>query len=621
MNKRIATIWLSLAMLLGLIVIIIEIPIIVEGPEIIYVDDEPGEGPRNPKENYTTIQEAINNANPGDTVFVYSGTYYENVIVNKRVNLMGENRDNTTIDGMGNDDVVYINVDKVNVTGFTIRNSSNNINKAAVKLYSTHYSIIANNNISSYHYHGICDTMNSNRNIIKNNNIFSNPQRGIILDTSFNDIIENNITFNGGRGVSLNGPSNKLLYNNISRNGWDGVCIGGTSGNLVKGNTIFSNPLYGIRFSGLGDNNDIIDNTIFLNGDGVMLWSSSNNDILSNNIYSNTGSGIYLGSYSELNTIAGNNISNNVNGVMIEHPFGNDNTITDNKIWENNIGIKLWGSTFNEFINNNIWANKYGIYIGEYANNLTLHHNYIINNVNQVYLDKATCSDIVWDDGGGEGNYWSDYFGLDDGSGGRTAGDGVGDTEIPHPIIDYGNGYYQLDNFPLIKNLMLLYHGWNLISIPLIQEEQELTTVLAPIEGLYDIVQWFNATDAKDPWKHHKVGKPQGNDLFELNETMGFWIYIAPPGGTIFFYNGTKPTDNQTISIHPGWNMLGYPSLGDKNRTEGLNNLNFSKDIDAILSYDAHAQKWEKMGEMDHFQIGRGYYIHSKGKKTWEVPL
>jgi len=37
--------------------------------------------------NYTKIQDAIDNATSGDTVFVYNGVYYENVIVNKTINL------------------------------------------------------------------------------------------------------------------------------------------------------------------------------------------------------------------------------------------------------------------------------------------------------------------------------------------------------------------------------------------------------------------------------------------------------------------------------------------------------------------------------------------------------
>ena len=44
---------------------------------ILYVG---GSGPG----NYSTIQEAINDANNGDTVFVYNGTYYEHVTINKQ---------------------------------------------------------------------------------------------------------------------------------------------------------------------------------------------------------------------------------------------------------------------------------------------------------------------------------------------------------------------------------------------------------------------------------------------------------------------------------------------------------------------------------------------------------
>ncbi|UCE37281.1 MAG: hypothetical protein JSW00_17690, partial [Thermoplasmata archaeon] len=106
-----------------------------------------------------------------------------------------------------------------------------------------------------------------------------------------------------------------------------------------------------------------------------------------------------------------------------------------------------------------------------------------------------------------------------------------------------------------------------------------------------------------------------------LNEKMGFWIHITQPGDTIFLYNGTQPTSNQTITFHPGWNMVGYPSLTRYNRTKGLNNLTFDTHVDAILTYNASTQKWKKLDESDYFELGRGYYIHAKSECEWEVPL
>jgi len=51
--------------------------------------------------NYTRIQDAIDNASDWDTVFVYNGSYYENVLVDKSISLIGEDRNLTFIDGSG----------------------------------------------------------------------------------------------------------------------------------------------------------------------------------------------------------------------------------------------------------------------------------------------------------------------------------------------------------------------------------------------------------------------------------------------------------------------------------------------------------------------------------------
>ena len=48
--------------------------------------------------DYQKIQQAINHANSGDTIFIHNGTYFENVVVNKSLSLIGENQNTTIID-------------------------------------------------------------------------------------------------------------------------------------------------------------------------------------------------------------------------------------------------------------------------------------------------------------------------------------------------------------------------------------------------------------------------------------------------------------------------------------------------------------------------------------------
>jgi hypothetical protein len=102
---------------------------------------------------------------------------------------------------------------------------------------------------------------------------------------------------------------------------------------------------------------------------------------------------------------------------------------------------------------------------------------------------------------------------------------------------------------------------------------------------------------------------------------MGFWIHITETGGVIFEYPGIKPSVNQSISLHPGWNLVGYPSLTNKPRDTALNNIIFDTDVDAIQTYDAASGTWEVLGPSDEFELGRGYWVHSKVEKTWVVPL
>ena len=81
--------------------------------------------------NYTKIQDAINNANNSDTVFVYNGEYNDyypdgqygyTVNVNKAITLRGENKSQTIINGTGNAITVRVSANNVVIRGFTIQN-------------------------------------------------------------------------------------------------------------------------------------------------------------------------------------------------------------------------------------------------------------------------------------------------------------------------------------------------------------------------------------------------------------------------------------------------------------------------------------------------------------------
>ena len=75
--------------------------------------------------NYSTIQNAIDNANSGDIIQVWSGIYYENLKINKQITLIGNSSINTIVNGSGKDDVIFITANNVKITGFTITNSGN----------------------------------------------------------------------------------------------------------------------------------------------------------------------------------------------------------------------------------------------------------------------------------------------------------------------------------------------------------------------------------------------------------------------------------------------------------------------------------------------------------------
>lgn len=307
--------------------------------------------------DYPTIQQAINAASPGDTIFVFNGTYYELIKVNKTLTLIGQDPATTKIDGKGLGLIVNVTVDYVTIKNFTIQNGKNYPaiwveNPSAVPIISA--TITKNTFLSNY--------------------------LGVQLVRSLAAIITDN---------------------------------------SMKGNQ------YGIRTS-----------------------ISTLTTITGNNIENSIFYGIHMHSHSDNNTIRSNNLSGNKYGIHIETSNNNEIKLNDiiSSVDKNGYGIRLTTATGTRIVGNTIKLNYRGIVLWDTAANNMIYYNNFMNNTEQQYHSNTAYTANIWDTNislGAKGNYWSDYMGVDDGSGvGRwgephVAGDGVGDTLVPHQNVDY----------------------------------------------------------------------------------------------------------------------------------------------------------------------------------------
>lgn len=244
-------------------------------------------------DQFATINQAIANAVAGDTIQVKSGTYYENLQVDKPLTLQGQERQNTVIIGDGGLDrgalpVIELNSDNIKISGFTIKSQ----NYSTPNFYATGISVqrdqcTIQNNIIENTYIGIFCPIQSST-LIKDNHIIGNLKDGIrFYGGSLNQVANNTITGNEGSGIAMNGFQNIISNNNITAN-LRAVGYGG-SYSVIYGNILSSNTESGLFLA--GSNNTISANEFTSNKFGVFVTSQleapHGNTFYQNNFLSN----------------------------------------------------------------------------------------------------------------------------------------------------------------------------------------------------------------------------------------------------------------------------------------------------------------------------------------------
>jgi nitrous oxidase accessory protein len=375
--------------------------------DTIYVDDDfDYTTPGWQETHFDNISAGLDAVNDGGTVYVYEGKYYENLVIDKPINLIGEDKYITTIDGNLFETPVKIVADNVRITGFTIQRSGQDFGSDDSGIYVRSNLNVIHDNIILDNLFGI-NLYYSSNNAITNNTIGPDNYEGILLDeSSMNYITGNAISENQYVGIELQYNSN---YNIISNN----TITLHYQGCGIYLQYIFLHPEQGC-------NNNIIEyNYLVYNSLGIGVRRFCNNNIVSNNIIDTGNDGLYI---------------NSIDNVI------SNNTITNH--YEN--GISIYEHSHNNIIfNNNISLNyDYGIYSkGSYN---IIYHNNFINNEQNAYDWGSNIWNGIYPNGG---NYWSDYTGDDffKGPNQNIPGkDGIGDK--PYLIQDNNK-----DKYPLMK--------------------------------------------------------------------------------------------------------------------------------------------------------------------------
>jgi hypothetical protein len=371
-----------------LVVLVVGLQSVKASPKTIVVPDD-----------YPSIASAIGNATDGDTIFIKNGTYEgpvnQTLIISKTLSLIGESTKDTRI---------KLHPPLVPMRLFTLE------------------------------YMGYLDALKIEADAVKLANLtVTSDGGGISIIGNATEIIGNII----GMSITATGDRAKIMENKM-----ESINLNGSNQTIMQ-NTITGTATFLI--SCVGSNNNIALNNVTGNGGGVYA-KGSRNVIHGNIVTAESGEG-GLEIEGDRNTIANNSLVNFVSvGGASNIVFGN--TIPGN--------LAVVGNN-NVFFSNYLQGLVLGNNVQDASNNTFYHNNF--NFVENEALPAGEKTFTVWAgvkgdnflDNGREGNFWSDYGGID------WNLDGIGDTPYVIDAKDTRNYHYMAD-FDVADVVLIDHH-------------------------------------------------------------------------------------------------------------------------------------------------------------------
>jgi len=319
----------------------------------IYIDDNNTNGPWDGTLNhpYKNINDGIQNATEGDTIYIFNGTYKENININKRLSLIGEG--NTIIDGMYQDYVIHVISNNVVLKDLIIRNSGGYKGNTGILIKSDNNLVIE---CQIYRTRTGLKIQKGDGNEIKKS-VFHTNAEAVKTVSSDKTNIEECVFYHNAYGFDIEHSNDIRIYDCYIHTNGIGVLLNDSANINVSKCAIYNN-------------ND--------NEGGVMIFFCNNISVFNCNVEHN-GFGFKIGDSRDV-LISYTDIKNNTHvGLSIE-------TKSENIVIENcNIRDNL----------------RFGIQV--YSNQLTIKNSNLEKNLFGLKVEKARCD--------ARGNYWGSFLG------------------------------------------------------------------------------------------------------------------------------------------------------------------------------------------------------------------
>ncbi len=356
--------------------------------------------------DYTTIQDAVDNAFSGDVICVEPGEYDENVTVDNDVTIIAENQTNMPqVKGSFNLTVDDAAVLFMNISDGKSFSCSSGSCISGIFLNANNVSVSDNyfSNLSLSNAFGIYGS-SSNSYISENDfNILKSNSRAIFLKNSYNDtIFKNTISLQDGNGIELKDSKNITINEtDVNVNSGNGILLNDTNNSLITSSTIPTDTSISFINS---DNNTCYSSTfssIQVNGGTnyvvVSDFNESKISVLAGMLFVQWffDANVYDSSGNPLSNSQGNTLVNATdNGLYTSNPTSSFSEPT-------NASGSIPQQTLTEFVQNSsgrFYFTNYSVTASSYFASQTKQLNLTASKTYNFYLAIQNTNLSVWDD-------------------------------------------------------------------------------------------------------------------------------------------------------------------------------------------------------------------------------